>query len=133
MDRRWWLLAAMYLTYLIHEVWTLFPGQQGMLQPFPFSDQEVSLQYYIFGASEYLIWVIWAAVVHALFTDAREVTKWFLIFQIAEFFEYFLTYNEALFFVPNPIIKVGINITTIKIVTMFLLVTKKAFQWKLGK
>jgi hypothetical protein len=104
-----------------------------MVQPFLFVDQVVSQQYFIFGASEYLIWVIWAAVVHVLFVEARDVTKWFLIFQSLVVVEYFLTYNEPLLFIPIPGDRIGINITNIKIVVMFILVFKKCFLWNRGK
>jgi hypothetical protein len=130
---RIWLLVALYTTYLIHEAWTLPIFTDRMVQPFLFVDQVVSQQYFIFGASEYLIWVIWAAVVHVLFVEARDVTKWFLIFQSLEVVEYFLTYNEPLLFIPIPGDRIGINITNIKIVVMFILVFKKCFLWNRGK
>lgn len=130
---RFWLLVALLTTYLIHEAWTLWPESTDLISPYLFSDQQVTRQYFVFGASEYFIWVVWALVVHALFTEARDVTKWFVIFQTLEFFEYFLTYNEPLYFIPIPGEDIGINITNIKIVVMFALVVKKFFTWNRGK
>jgi hypothetical protein len=130
---RWWLLVALITTYLIHELWTLFPEGTELISPFPFSDQQVTRQYFVFGASEYIIWVVWASVVHILFVEARDVTRWFVIFQSLEVVEYFLTYNEPLYFMPVPGEDIGINITNIKIVTMFVLVVNKFFTWNLGK
>jgi hypothetical protein len=59
--------------------------------------------------------------------------KWFLIFQVFELIEYFLTYNKPLYFVPVPGEDIGINITNIKIVVMFVLIIKKYFTWNPGK
>jgi hypothetical protein len=127
MDKRW-LLVALYLTYLLHEAWTLLPNSFVLYKPFPFSEQEISMQSYIFGACQYGIWIICMVIIWELFEGYQDIMVWFVGFQVLEFFEYFLTYNEPLFFIPNPIIKVGINITTIKIVTMFLLVLKKLLK-----
>jgi hypothetical protein len=143
MDRRY-LLVLVFLTYLIHEAWTL-SDVNGTFTPFPLSDQSVYLYEYIFLASGHLIWVILILVIYELFTGYEDVMIWFLAFQILEFFEYFLTYNEPLIFLPNPINPVanlfspepvtleaiGINITSIKIVTMFFVVLRKL--WINGK
>jgi hypothetical protein len=138
------LLVLVFMTYLIHDAWTLL-SDNSMLAPFPFSDQEITRTSYWFAACGYLIWVILFYVIYELFTGYRDVMKWFLAFQILEFFEYFLTYNEPLVFLPNPINPVanlfsrepvtleaiGINITSIKIVTMFFVVLRKL--WISGK
>lgn len=121
-------------TYLIHEAYSLFPEDDSVYTPFIFNPtQEVSFQYFVFGACEYLIWVVVFAVIHVLFVEARDVTLWFLIFQSLEVVEYFLTYNEAMIHLPVPGEDIGINITNIKIVVMFILVTKKYFTWNPGK
>jgi hypothetical protein len=132
---KWLLLLALYTTYPIHEVWTLkMFSVDKMVTPYIFlPNQQVSEAYFVFGACEYLIWVVWAAVVHVLFVEARSVTIWFLIFQSLEVVEYFLTYNEPLYFIPVPGEDIGINITNIKIVVMFPLVVKKFFTWNRGK
>lgn len=130
MDKRV-ILVLIFLTYLLHEAWTLLPDSTRLYTPFPYSDQEISLASYIYMASGYAIWLILMVVIYQLFEGYEDVMKWFVIFQIIEFCEYFLTYNEPVFFLPTPISPVGINITSIKIVAMFLLVLKKL--WNLGK
>jgi hypothetical protein len=132
---KWLLLLVLYTTYPIHEVWTLkMFSVDKMVTPYIFlPNQQVSEAYFVFGACEYLIWVVWAAVVHVLFVEARSVTIWFLIFQSLEVVEYFLTYNEPLYFIPVPGEDIGINITNIKIVVMFPLVVKKFFTWNRGR
>jgi hypothetical protein len=132
---KWLLLLVLYTTYPIHEVWTLkMFSVDKMVTPYIFlPNQQVSEAYFVFGACEYLIWVVWAAVVHVLFVEARSVTIWFLIFQSLEVVEYFLTYNEPLYFIPVPGEDMGINITNIKIVVMFPLVVKKFFTWNRGR
>jgi hypothetical protein len=134
---RWSLLVMLLTTYLIHEAYSLFPDPVDpdlVFRPFILNpDQEVSLQYFVFAACEYLIWVIVFAVIHMLFVEARDVTIWFIVFQSLEVIEYFLTYNEAMIHIPLPGEDLGINITNIKIVVMFILVTKKYFTWNLGK
>lgn len=130
MDRRV-LIVLVFLTYLIHEAWTLLPYGGELLTPFPFSAQQITFQSYIFGACNYAIWLILMIVIYQLFVGYEDVMKWFVIFQVIEFFEYFLTYNEPVFRIENPIIPVGINITTIKIVAMFFLVLRKI--WNPGR
>lgn len=132
---RIWLIVGLYTTYLIHEAWTLkIFSPDKMITPYLFlPTQTVSEAYFVFGACEYLIWVVWAAVVHILFVEARDITKWFLIFQSLEVVEYFLTYNEPLYFIPVPGEDIGINITNIKLVVMFVLVVKKIFTWNRGR
>lgn len=59
----------------------------------------------------------------------------FVWFQFLELIEYFLTYNREFFkteFITDPVeLTVGLNITSIKIVTIFLLIGKEL--WTSGK
>lgn len=128
-----WLLFVVFSTYLIHEAWTLpFFNSTAVIQPFVLSNQEVTMQYFVFGASEYAIWLILMAVIYHLFTAAREVMIWFVIFQALELLEYFISYNEPWGFIPLPGKDLGINITNIKMVVMFVVVTKHIL-WNPGK
>ena len=90
------------------------------------------MQYFVFGASEYAIWLILMAVIYHLFTAAREFMIWFVIFQALELLEYFISYNEPWGFIPLPGKDLGINITNIKMVVMFVVVTKHIL-WNPGK
>lgn len=129
-----WLLVILFATYLIHEAWTLFPDSSAVFKMFPFSDQVISKQYYVFLVSQYVIWIIVFGVIYVLIEEGlRDVVKWFLVFQCLELIEFFLTYNEPLLRVKIINIPVGINITNIKVVVMFVLVTSKVITWNPGK
>jgi hypothetical protein len=118
------------------------PKGEIIVQPYLFSQQKVSREYYVFGASKYAISLILVGLIHHMFkllgTDhrafekGRKIMVLFVWFQFFELIEYFLTYNEALFFIQNPIYPVGINITNIKIVVMFIILAKE-IAWKPGK
>lgn len=142
-----WILGVLYAIYLIHEVYIWFPSADslpsatteqlinaGWIAPFPFSSQLVSVQYYIFMSCKYLIWVLFMLIIYALLPEERQVMKMFLAFQVLEFFEYHLTYNEPLSQLYILNYPVGINITTIKVVVMFVPVSTKIIaSWNPGK
>lgn len=133
MDKRW-LIVVIFVTYLIHEVWVLIPASDAVFKFFPFSDQAVSAQYYVFMSCKYLILVLFMVVIYQLYEEERQIMRWFVAFQVLEFFEYHLTYNEPVFHINILNFPVGINITNIKVVVMFVLVSSKIIrEWNLGK
>lgn len=131
-----WVVVILYLTWWLHEAYLLVPKSEVLYQPFPFSEQQVSRQYYVFGACNYAIALILVAIIRfLLLPEARKIMTVFVWFQFLELIEYFLTYNREFFkteFMTEPIeLTVGLNITSIKIVTMFLLIGEEL--WKHGR
>lgn len=131
-----WIVVILWLTWLMHEVYIFVPKSDEVYQPYPFSDQWVSKQYFVFGACNYAIALILVAIIRfLLLPEARKIMTLFVWFQFLELIEYFLTYNREFFkteFMTEPIeLTVGLNITSIKIVTMFLLIGKEL--WTSGK
>ena len=73
------------------------------------------------------------AIIYAMYPEARDVMIWFVAFQFLELIEYILTYNKAIYRLSILGLNIGINITNIKAVVMFILVTKKVLTWNHGR
>jgi hypothetical protein len=136
MSKGAWILIWLYLTWILHESYLLVPHSEIEYQPFPFSEQWLTKQSYVFLACKYAIALILVAIIHSLMVEYRHITIWFVWFQFLELGEYFLTYNRELFsqqIIASPIeFSVGINITNIKIAVMFIIIAKELI-WNRGK
>jgi len=101
----------------------LIPESNLTFTPFPYSDVQITRQTYIafacYYASNILIAYAFTMLVHA-FHDVIKV--WFFL-QVVEFFDYFLTYNEAWFW------KIGI--TEIKFLILAILIIYKVEKCKM--
>jgi hypothetical protein len=126
---RIWLTLVLFATYLIREVWQFFPASEAEYYMFPFSEQAISKQYYVYLVCQYFNWVLVFLVIYLLFDEARDLMIWFLAFQVLELIEFFLTYNEARFHIRLLNYPVGINITNIRAITMSILVPLKLYRW----
>lgn len=129
-----WLLVVLFATYLLHELWTLWPKSETEYAAFPLKpDILITRQTYIHMLCKYAIWVIMMAIIYAMYPEARDVMIWFVAFQFLELIEYILTYNKAIYRLSILGLNIGINITNIKAVVMFILVTKKVLTWNHGR
>lgn len=130
-----WIVGILYLTWLLHESYLLVPKSDVLYQPFPFSEQLVSKQYYVFGACGYAISLILVSIIRELLPEARKIMTLFVTFQFLELIEYFLTYNREFFstqILTSPVeFSIGINITTMKIAVMTVVLFREL--WTSGK
>jgi hypothetical protein len=135
-NRAKWIVIILYLTWLLHESYLLVPKSDEVYQPYPYSEQWVSKQYYVFGACGYAISLILVAIIRELLPEARKIMTLFVAFQFLELIEYFLTYNREFFstqILTSPVeLSLGINITNIKVGVMFVVLSKE-FLWTSGR
>lgn len=131
-----WIIVILYFTWLLHEFYLWVPKSDVLYSLYPFSDQKVTKQYYVFGACGYAISLILVAIIRKLLPEGRKIMTLFVVFQFLELIEYFITYNREFFstqILTSPVeISVGINITNIKIVVLFIIIAKE-FLWTNGR
>lgn len=116
------LLIILFSIYFIKEAWTLLPYDNTEYKLYWLSDMAVTKEYYWGTACTYLVWCVLIYIIHQLWESCRDIVKWFLIFQILEFIEYFITYND-------PAV-LGFSVMYVKCVTMFAMITYKI--WKIS-
>jgi hypothetical protein len=135
MENSKWILVILFATYLLHEAFTLFPQSEVEYRLFPFNQEQlITVRFWVYLACKYAVLTILMAIIYQLSDSHKDILKMFVVFQFLELIEYFLTYNKSLFHIPVLTLKVGINITNIKVVTMFVLVSTKIITtWKPGK
>jgi hypothetical protein len=124
------LIALILSTLFIKELWTLFPADPTEINPFPFSDQPITKQTYIWFICYYAIQLIVVHTWYMKFPEWRLVFGVWFIFQAMEFVEYFLTYNESKIWFLIDRHQININVINAKYITIFTLTLRK-FLWKM--
>ena len=138
MKARFWVPLFLFLSLVIHELWTVINLLQlrklVIIQPFPFSSEQITRERYIFDACGYLIFAILTGVIDYWATWGKFYFRVLFIFAVAEFFEYFLIYNEPWFMIEvRDFMPIAFHITNIRFVVMFVLLLKLYYQqWNLG-
>lgn len=111
------IMVLFFATYFIRELWTLFPYSPETLQPFLLSDQEITLQSYIWIACIHLVSIVVAFILYQMSTEyAAGFFQLVFILQSAEFVEYFINYNEAWFIFSG----IHINVTNLRYGILFI-------------
>jgi hypothetical protein len=108
-------------TLFLKELWTLFPYDTETYKLFPYSETMMTKQTYIWFLCYYGIWLIILHSWYYKFVDYRIIFGVWFLFQIAEFVEFYFTYNEALYYLHFRQHKIGVNVTNIKYVVLIFL------------
>lgn len=121
------LMILIFASFFLRELWTLFPENNNLIKPFPFSQQEIVFRTYIWMMCGYVMPCLFGFVLSEysspkaqLFFDA------FFVLAILEFVEYLLNYNQYWFKIQG----IGVNITNIRYVILSGIILFKLITWK---
>lgn len=125
-----WLVALILSTLFIKELWTMFPADSVEHSLFPFSDITITKQTYIWFLCFYAIQLIIIHTWYVKFPEYRLIFAVWFWFQVMEFVEYLLNYNESKYWFLIGNHQINLNVINVKYVTIFTLTLRK-FLWKM--
>lgn len=121
------LMLLIFSTFLLRELWTLFPKSDALIKPFLFSEQQIGYQTYVWMMCGYAIQIIiyWALI--QIVTDKTHIF-FNVVFALAvlEIFEFIFNYNQYWFNISG----IGVNITTLRYVILSSIILFKIVTWK---
>lgn len=121
------LMLLIFSTFLLRELWTLSQKSDEFITPFPFSNQPIKYQTYVWMMCGYGVQMILYFVFMQM--SGRRTHLFFsVLFILAtiETFEFILNYNEYWFKISG----IGVNITTIRYVILSSIILFKILTWK---
>lgn len=108
----------------------MFPADSTEYSLFPFSDTVMTKQTYVWFICFYAIQLIVVHTWYQKFPEWRMIFSVWFIFQVLEFIEGLLTYNEAKIWVFIGRHQINMNVINFKYVTIFTLTLRKIL-WKM--
>lgn len=117
-------VLLVFLAGTVLLLWTILPDQ-GLIKPFPLSEQEIYFRTYIWIATVYLAFMIFISAMWTLSDKAKDFFQVSFIFQACEFVEYFCNYNGTWFnigFYP-------ITVATIRFPVLFIFAVITFARW----
>ena len=120
-----YLLVLILSTLFIKELWTMFPADSTERSLFPFSDTKITPQTYIWFLCFYAIQLIIIHTWYVKFPEYRLLFAVWFVFQVLEFIEYMLNYNEAKMWFYVGRHQINLNVINFKYVTIFSLTIRQ--------
>ena len=98
------------LAFVLREAWRFLPDSEELIRPFPFSNQEIYPQTYVWIGFIYVMFLIFARVLFLYANRAKEFMNAVFVIQACELAEYFANYNQPW----GTLIGLNVNLTTIR-------------------
>lgn len=128
------IVVLVFLANSVVLLWTVLPDQ-GLIKPFPLSDQEIYFQTYIWIATIYMAFLILTWVMFQLSDKLRQFFNVVFILQALQFVEYFCNYNQTWFHITlydsaYTTLSIPVNIAMIRFPILLFFAVKTFVQWK---
>lgn len=121
------LMVIIFASFFLRELWTIFPANDRVINPFPFAKQEINYQTYIWMMCGYVIPCLVSIVLMQYASQQAYIFfHAFFILAVLELAEYLLNYNRYWFTIGG----VGVNITMIRYAVLSGIILVKLVVWK---
>lgn len=118
-------IVLVFLAMSVVLLWTALPDQ-GLIQPFPLSSQQIYFQTYIWIGTIYVSFLILAWVMYRQADESKSFFNAVFICQACQFIEYWINYNDPW----GHIGIIPVHMATIRLPILFVCAVITFMKWK---